>query len=164
MYALGFLLSLEPKLSLNRLIHRAMLFKQLYLLFLKYQVFIPCLFQLSRSPDFRSHPSLITTIPILVEKSILRTCIFIDVLKDFYVEWQALDKMSEQDTTKLPTLSKTNTPRNLIEALKRFYVLNQHANMTNQQCLEKFKNSLDVIEHCGGQVGAHPGLMSEKND
>ena len=47
----------------------------------------------------------------------------------------------------------------LIESLKRFYSMTQHPNMTNQQYLEKFKNCIDVLEHCGGQVGAHPGPM-----
>ena len=45
---------------------------------------------------------------------------FNNVLKDFYVEWQALDTMSDQDAPKLPTLSKTNTPLKWCESFKHY--------------------------------------------
>ena len=43
-----------------------------------------------------------------------------NVLKDFYIKWQALDKMSKQDTPKLPTLSKNNTPLKWCESFKHY--------------------------------------------
>jgi hypothetical protein len=40
----------------------------------------------------------------------------------------------------------------LHEAKRRFYSLYQDRNMTVQAYMEKFKNQVDVIEHCGGSV------------
>jgi hypothetical protein len=40
----------------------------------------------------------------------------------------------------------------LHEAKRRFYLLYQEKNSTCQSYLEKFKNQVDVIEHCGGSV------------
>ena len=50
----------------------------------------------------------------------------------------------------------------LCEAMKRFYLMNQHPGMTNQTYLERFKNNLDVIEFCRGNVGDHPGPIRQK--
>ena len=43
-----------------------------------------------------------------------------NVLKDFYIEWQALEQMEKQDAPKLPTLSKTNTPLKWCESFKHY--------------------------------------------
>ena len=43
-----------------------------------------------------------------------------NVLKDFYIIWQALEKMSKQNTPKLPTLSKNNTPLKWCESFKHY--------------------------------------------
>ena len=36
--------------------------------------------------------------------------------------------------------------------------------MTTQSYLERFKNNIDVIEYCGGQVGGYPGAIRTKLD
>ena len=43
-----------------------------------------------------------------------------NVLKDFYIEWQALEQMEKQDSPKLPTLSKINTPLKWCESFKHY--------------------------------------------
>jgi hypothetical protein len=48
----------------------------------------------------------------------------------------------------------------LYEAKRRFYSLYQDRNMTVQAYLEKFKNQVDVIEHCGGSV--HEESLAEE--
>ena len=82
--------------------------------------------------------------------------------EDIERESNALALLRETKTISFNYQAEKCTHLALIEALKSFNVLTQHPNMTNQQHLKKFKNSLNVIDHCGGQVGAHPGPMSEK--
>ena len=48
----------------------------------------------------------------------------------------------------------------LNEAKRRFYHLVQGKHMSNQDYLKKFNNMVDVIEHCGGQIGAEPGPIA----
>ena len=43
-----------------------------------------------------------------------------DVLKDFYIEWGALEHMEKQDAPKVPTLSKVNTPLKWCESFKHY--------------------------------------------
>jgi hypothetical protein len=42
---------------------------------------------------------------------------------------------------------------------RRFYLLTQERTMTCQAYLEKFQNSVEVIEHCGGDLGTETGLI-----
>ena len=48
---------------------------------------------------------------------------YTDVLKDFYVKWEALEQMEKQEAPKLPTLSKMNTPLKWRESLNTTYML-----------------------------------------
>jgi hypothetical protein len=43
-------------------------------------------------------------------------------------------------------------PHALHEAKRRFYLSTQDKNATCQAYLERFKNHIEVIEHCGGTV------------
>ena len=43
-----------------------------------------------------------------------------DVLKDFHIKWKALEQMEKQDSPKLPTLSKINTPLKWCESFKHY--------------------------------------------
>ena len=45
---------------------------------------------------------------------------YINVLKDFHIEWKALKQMEKQDSPKLPTLSKINTPLKWCESFKHY--------------------------------------------
>jgi len=45
------------------------------------------------------------------------------------------------------------------ETIRHFYLLRQDKQMTCQAYLELFTNSKDVVEHCGGLIGDHPGLI-----
>ena len=48
----------------------------------------------------------------------------------------------------------------LNEAKRRFYHLVQGKHTSNQDYLRKFNNMVDVIEHCGGQIGGEPGPIA----
>jgi hypothetical protein len=48
------------------------------------------------------------------------------------------------------------------EAMRRFYHLYQEKGATCQTYLEKFHNTVDVLEHCGGTIGHAPGLITER--
>jgi hypothetical protein len=50
-------------------------------------------------------------------------------------------------------------PQALHDAKKRFYNLSQDRHMTCQAYLEKFQNSVEVIEHCDGDLGIDNGLI-----
>ena len=43
-----------------------------------------------------------------------------NMLKGFYIKWQVLEQIEKQDTPKLPTLSKINTPLKWYESFKHF--------------------------------------------
>ena len=43
-----------------------------------------------------------------------------NILRDFYVEWEALEQMGDQEAPKLPTLSKMNTPLKWCESFKHY--------------------------------------------
>jgi hypothetical protein len=51
-------------------------------------------------------------------------------------------------------------PQALAEAKKRFSLLTQDKHMTCQHYLEKFKNAVQVTEHCGGDIGVDNGLVN----
>lgn len=44
------------------------------------------------------------------------------------------------------------------EAKRRFFMYYQERNMTCQQYLERFQNRVDVITHCGGNIGEDTGV------
>jgi hypothetical protein len=44
----------------------------------------------------------------------------------------------------------------LHQAMKRFYLFNQHREMTNAKFLETFQTLVSVITECGGEIGHHP--------
>jgi hypothetical protein len=50
-------------------------------------------------------------------------------------------------------------PQALRDAKRRFYNLFQDRHMTAQAYLDKFQNSVEVIEHCGGDLGIDNGLI-----
>ena len=74
----------------------------------------------------------------------------------------AISLLREIKTISFDFQAQKYTHLALCESMKRFYLMNQHPNMTNQAYLERFKNNLDVIEYCGGKVGDHPGLVRQK--
>jgi hypothetical protein len=52
-------------------------------------------------------------------------------------------------------------PQGLHAAKRRFYNLIQNKHMTCQTYLDKFQNCVEVIEHCGGNIGTDVGLVNE---
>jgi hypothetical protein len=56
--------------------------------------------------------------------------------------------------------SQKYKPLALHENMKRFYYIHQGATMTCQAYLQKFQNSVDVLEHCGAAAGNMPGLIT----
>ena len=50
-------------------------------------------------------------------------------------------------------------PQALRDAKRRFYNMYQDRHMTVQAYLDKFQNSVEVIEHCGGDLGIDKGLI-----
>jgi hypothetical protein len=44
----------------------------------------------------------------------------------------------------------------LHQAMKRFYLFNQHREMTKAKFLETFQTLVSVITECGGEIGHHP--------
>jgi hypothetical protein len=50
-------------------------------------------------------------------------------------------------------------PQALRDAKRRFYNLSQDRHMTCQAYLEKFQNSIEIIEHCGGDLGIDTGFI-----
>jgi hypothetical protein len=52
-------------------------------------------------------------------------------------------------------------PMALHKAKKRLYLLSQDKHHTPQVYLERFRNSVEVIKHCGGSIGMDPGLVDE---
>jgi hypothetical protein len=50
-------------------------------------------------------------------------------------------------------------PQDLRDAKRRFYNLYQDRHMTCQAYLKKFQNSVEVIKHCGGDLGIDTGLI-----
>jgi hypothetical protein len=50
-------------------------------------------------------------------------------------------------------------PQALGDTKRRFYNLSQDRHMTCQAYLEKFQNSVKVIEHCGGDLSIDTGLI-----
>lgn len=55
--------------------------------------------------------------------------------------------------------SQKYAPLALHESKKRFYALTQDKHTTVTVYLERFQNSVEVIEHCGGTIGIDPGLV-----
>ena len=45
---------------------------------------------------------------------------YVNVRKDFHIEWKALKQMEKQDSPKLPTLSKINKPLKWYESFKHY--------------------------------------------
>ena len=46
------------------------------------------------------------------------------------------------------------------EAMRRYYLTKQDRNMTCQAYLDLHTNNWEVVEHCSGMVGVHPGLIN----
>ena len=46
------------------------------------------------------------------------------------------------------------------EAMRCYYLTKQGCNMTCQAYLDLHTNNREVVEHCSGMVGVHPGLIS----
>jgi hypothetical protein len=55
--------------------------------------------------------------------------------------------------------SQRYTPLALHEAKRRYNTFSQDRHMTCQQYYETFKNNVEVIEYCGGDIGQDPGLV-----
>jgi hypothetical protein len=49
----------------------------------------------------------------------------------------------------------------LHESIRRFYVLTQDKNMTCPTYLQRFNNHVDVVNHCGGDLGVHSSRVVE---
>jgi hypothetical protein len=47
------------------------------------------------------------------------------------------------------------------EAKRRFYMLRQEKYTSVQQYYETFVNTVEVIEHCGGDIGVDQSLVTE---
>lgn len=45
------------------------------------------------------------------------------------------------------------------KTMKRFYNLKQERHTSNANCLEKFQNTLEVVQITGGDLGTEPGLV-----
>jgi hypothetical protein len=52
-------------------------------------------------------------------------------------------------------------PQALHEAKKRFYMMRQDKHTTVQQYYESFVNTVEVIDHCGGDIGTDRSLVTE---
>jgi hypothetical protein len=50
-------------------------------------------------------------------------------------------------------------PQALHKSARRFYSCRQGKQMTTQAYLELFQNTVDVIQHSGGAIGNHPGIV-----
>ena len=63
--------------------------------------------------------------------------------------------------------SQKNLEHALHESKRRFYMCSQGKYNTTQAYLETFQNTVDVVEHSGGQLGLDPGtikaILEEKN-
>jgi hypothetical protein len=55
--------------------------------------------------------------------------------------------------------SQKYVPQALHKGKQRLYLLSQDKHSTCQAYLERFQNSVDVVEHCGGSIGQEPGLV-----
>jgi hypothetical protein len=53
------------------------------------------------------------------------------------------------------------TPQAMHEAKRRFYLLKQDKHTSVQQYYETFINTVEVIEHCGGDIGVDRSLVTE---
>jgi hypothetical protein len=49
--------------------------------------------------------------------------------------------------------SQKYKPHALHEAIRRFYTLIQDKNSSCEDHVRKFKNQVEVVEHCGGDIG-----------
>jgi hypothetical protein len=50
----------------------------------------------------------------------------------------------------------------LHEALRKFCNGHQEKSSNAQDCYQRFKNHVEVVEHCGGSLGNHQGLIDKK--
>jgi hypothetical protein len=48
------------------------------------------------------------------------------------------------------------------EALRKFCNSHQEKSSNAQDCYQRFKNHAEVVEHCGGSLGNHQGLIDKK--
>jgi hypothetical protein len=55
--------------------------------------------------------------------------------------------------------SQKYQPLALHENMRRFYMIYQDHTMTCQAYMEKFQNTVDVLDHCGVAAGNMPGLV-----
>jgi hypothetical protein len=56
--------------------------------------------------------------------------------------------------------SKKYQPLALYENKWRFYMIYQDHTMTCQAYMERFQNTVDVLNHCGAAAGNMPGLVN----
>jgi hypothetical protein len=52
-------------------------------------------------------------------------------------------------------------PHSLHEAMRKFYTSHQDKHSNAQDYYQRFKNQVEVVEHCGGSVGRHSGLIEK---
>jgi hypothetical protein len=57
--------------------------------------------------------------------------------------------------------SQKYLPHALHESTRRFYLCQQARHVTTTTYLEQFQNVVDVVEHSGGGVGHHPGIVKQ---
>jgi hypothetical protein len=47
------------------------------------------------------------------------------------------------------------------KSLRKFYTTYQDKNSNSNEYYQRFKNQIDVVEHCGAEVGHHPEGIKE---
>lgn len=57
--------------------------------------------------------------------------------------------------------SQKYLPHALHESAHRFYLCQQSKYATTATYLEQFQNIIDVVEHSGGSIGHHPGILNQ---
>jgi hypothetical protein len=57
--------------------------------------------------------------------------------------------------------SQKYLPHALHESTRRFYLCQQARHVTTTAYLEQFQNVVDVVEHSGGGIGHHPGIVKQ---
>jgi hypothetical protein len=58
-------------------------------------------------------------------------------------------------------LDQKYAPLSLHEAMRKFYTSQQDKNSSAQDYYQKFKNQLEVVEHCGGSIGYHDLIVDD---
>ena len=77
-------------------------------------------------------------------------------------ESDALRLLENIKSTMFLVQSQRYVPHGLHDAKRRFYLISQDKHTSNQSYLETFRNLVEVIEHCGGDIGTDEGLIDRR--